>query len=102
MKNKIAIASAFIAASSFSFAEIALTENISVEGFVDMSYSHSDADNGAQLKNPLTPLVSTKLKSTGYSASVMSLPKLILSMKKELMALMLSKPSLTTRSLTVM
>ena len=48
MKNKIAIASAFIAASSFSFAEIALTENISVEGFVDMSYSHSDADNGAQ------------------------------------------------------
>lgn len=46
MKNKIAIASAFLAASSFSFAEIALTENISVEGFVDMSYSHSDADNG--------------------------------------------------------
>jgi hypothetical protein len=47
MKNKIAIASAFLAASSFSFAEIALTENISVEGFVDMSYSHSDAENGA-------------------------------------------------------
>lgn len=43
MKNKIAIASAFIAASSFSFAEIALTENLSVEGFVDMSYQDSDA-----------------------------------------------------------
>lgn len=43
MKNKIAIASAFIAASSFSFAEIALTENLSVEGFVDMSYTDSDA-----------------------------------------------------------
>jgi hypothetical protein len=46
MKNKIAIASAFLAASSFSFAEIALTENISVGGFVDMSYSHADDDNG--------------------------------------------------------
>jgi len=44
MKNKIAIASAFLAASSFSFAEIALTENISVGGFVDMSYSHADDD----------------------------------------------------------
>jgi hypothetical protein len=39
MKNKIAIASAFIAASSFSFAEIALTESLSVEGFVDTSYN---------------------------------------------------------------
>jgi hypothetical protein len=46
MKNKIAIASAFLAASSFSFAEIALTENISVAGFVDMSYSHDEAENG--------------------------------------------------------
>jgi len=47
MKNKIAIASAFFAASSFSFAEIALTENLSVEGFVDMSYTDSDADDSA-------------------------------------------------------
>jgi hypothetical protein len=49
MKNKIAITSAFLAVSSFSFAEIALTENISVEGFVDMSYSQgsADADQGA-------------------------------------------------------
>jgi len=39
MKNKIAIASAFIAASSFSFAEIALTESLSVEGFIDTSYN---------------------------------------------------------------
>ena len=46
MKNKIAIASAFLAASSFSFAEIALTENISVTGFVDMSYSSDKAENG--------------------------------------------------------
>jgi hypothetical protein len=44
MKNKIAIASAFFAASSFSFAEIALTENLSVEGFVDSSYSHVSAE----------------------------------------------------------
>ena len=39
MKNKRAIASAFIAASSFSFAEIALSESLSVEGFIDTSYN---------------------------------------------------------------
>jgi len=43
MKNKIAIASAFIAASSFSFAEIALTESLSVEGFIDTAYTDSDS-----------------------------------------------------------
>jgi hypothetical protein len=56
MKNKIAIASAFFAASSFSFAEIALTENISVGGFVDMSYSHTedDFDGGKESTNSYT------------------------------------------------
>ncbi len=48
MKNKIAIASAFLAASSLSFAEVSLTENISVGGFVDMSYSHTDDDFGGK------------------------------------------------------
>ena len=47
MKNKIAIASAFIAASSFSFAEIALTENFSVEGFIDTSYNDSGLDDAS-------------------------------------------------------
>jgi hypothetical protein len=47
MKNKIAIASAFIAASSFSFAEIALTESLSVEGFIDTSYTDSDGGNAS-------------------------------------------------------
>lgn len=47
MKNKIAIASAFFAASSFSFAEIALTEGLSVEGFVDTSYTDSSAENAS-------------------------------------------------------
>jgi hypothetical protein len=47
MKNKIAIASAFFAASSFSFAEIALTEGLSVEGFVDTSYTDSSAQNAS-------------------------------------------------------
>lgn len=47
MKNKIAIASAFIAASSFSFAEIALTENFSVEGFIDTSYNDSGAGDAS-------------------------------------------------------
>jgi hypothetical protein len=44
MKNKIAIASAFIAASSFSTAEIVVNDFLSFEGFVDMSYSHIDSD----------------------------------------------------------
>ena len=44
MKNKIAIASAFLAATSFSMGEIVVNEFLSFEGFVDMSYSHSDAD----------------------------------------------------------
>lgn len=44
MKNKIAIASAFLAASSFSTAEIVVNDFLSFEGFVDMSYTHVDAD----------------------------------------------------------
>ncbi|MEM7790017.1 MAG: outer membrane beta-barrel protein [Verrucomicrobiota bacterium] len=44
MKNKIAIASAFIAASSFSSAEIAINEFLSLEGFIDMSYVYTDAE----------------------------------------------------------
>lgn len=39
MKKQIAITSAIIAATSFSNAEIALTESLSVEGFIDMSWS---------------------------------------------------------------
>jgi hypothetical protein len=53
MKNKIAITSAFLAAYSFSFAEIALTENLSVEGFVQTSYTDSDGsgvDNDASFE----------------------------------------------------
>ena len=46
MKNKIAIASAFLAAASFSTAEIVINDFLSFEGFVDMSYSHSDLDAG--------------------------------------------------------
>ncbi|MGZ0656181.1 outer membrane beta-barrel protein [Coraliomargarita sp. W4R72] len=44
MKNKIAIASAFIAASSFSTAEIVVNDFLSFEGFVDMSYSQTDSE----------------------------------------------------------
>ena len=47
MKNKIAIASAFIAASSFSFAEIALTEGFSVEGFIDTGYTDDSIENAS-------------------------------------------------------
>lgn len=46
MKNKIAIASAFLAASSFSTAEIVINDFLSFEGFVDMSYSHTDSEFG--------------------------------------------------------
>ena len=44
MKNKIAIASAFLAASSFSMGEIVVNEFLSFEGFVDSSYSTSQSD----------------------------------------------------------
>ncbi len=45
MKNKIAIATAaMVAGSSFSTAEIVVNDFLSFEGFVDMSYSHIDAD----------------------------------------------------------
>ncbi|TVP81105.1 MAG: hypothetical protein EA353_02210 [Puniceicoccaceae bacterium] len=43
MKNKIALASAaLIAASSVSQAEIVINDFLSFEGFVDMSYTHTD------------------------------------------------------------
>jgi len=44
MKNKIAIASAFLAASSFSMGEIVVNDFLSFEGFVDSSYTHTDVD----------------------------------------------------------
>lgn len=45
MKHKIAIASAFLAASSFSMGEIEINEFLSFEGFVDSSYTHTDVDD---------------------------------------------------------
>ena len=44
MKNKIAFASAFLAAASFSTAEIVVNDFLSFEGFVDSSYSHLESD----------------------------------------------------------
>ena len=45
MKNKIALAAAFLAATSYSTAEIVINDFLSFEGFVDMSYTHTDMDN---------------------------------------------------------
>ena len=45
MKNKIALASAFVAASGLATAEIVINDFLSFEGFVDMSYSHTDIDS---------------------------------------------------------
>ena len=47
MKSKIAIATAFSVVSCISYAEIALTESLSVEGFADMSYSRTEDDSAA-------------------------------------------------------
>ena len=44
MKKTIAITSALAAASSLATAEIKINEFLSFEGFVDMSYSHTDID----------------------------------------------------------
>ena len=68
MKNKIAIASAFIAASSFSFAEIALTESFSVEGFIDTSYNDSSAEDASLNLNEVE--VSFLFDMGGVSARV--------------------------------
>lgn len=68
MKNKIAIASAFIAAYSFSFAEIALTENFSVEGFIDTSYTDSSAADASLNLNEVE--VSFLFDMGGVSARV--------------------------------
>ncbi len=46
MKNKITLASAFLAAASLATAEIVINDFLSFEGFVDMSYSHVDVDEG--------------------------------------------------------
>jgi hypothetical protein len=51
MKNKIAIASAFLAAASFSTAEIVLNDFLSFEGFVDSSYSHTSVDFAGENDN---------------------------------------------------
>ena len=45
MKNKIAIASAFLASFSLATAEIVINDFLSFEGFIDMSYSHEDVDS---------------------------------------------------------
>jgi hypothetical protein len=46
MKNKIALATAaMVAGSSLATAEIVINDFLSFEGFVDMSYSHTDIDN---------------------------------------------------------
>lgn len=47
MKNKIALATAaLVAGSSFSTAEIVINDFLSFEGFVDMSYTHTDQEVG--------------------------------------------------------
>lgn len=48
MKNKLAIASAFFAATSFSMGEIVVNDALSYEGFVDMSYTYLDEDGENQ------------------------------------------------------
>ena len=44
MKNKIALASAFVAASGLATAEIVINDFLSFEGFIDMSYAHVDGE----------------------------------------------------------
>ena len=75
MKNKIALVSTFMATSSFSIAEIVINDFLSVEGFVDMAYTHSDVevDNNS---NPTTVLVWIRLRSIGFSALTQYLQRL--------------------------
>jgi hypothetical protein len=45
MKNKLAIATAFIAASSLSMGEIVINDSLSFQGYVDSSYRRGDFSN---------------------------------------------------------
>ncbi len=82
MKNKIAIASAFLAASSFSMGEIVVNDFLSFEGFVDSSYSHTELiQTTLRVMALQTASKSIKLKSAGCSTSTLSLRKSIFSMK---------------------
>lgn len=47
MKNKTAVAVAFIAASGFSSGEIVINDFLSLEGYIDTSYSHTDRKVGS-------------------------------------------------------
>ena len=49
MKKTIAITSALAAVSSLATAEIKINDFLSLEGFVDMSYSHTDIDSDSNL-----------------------------------------------------
>lgn len=46
MKNKLAIASVFIAASSFSMGEIVINDSLSFQGYVDSSYRYTEFTDG--------------------------------------------------------
>ena len=68
MKNKIALASAFMAASSLATAEIVINDFLSFEGFVDMSYTHTDTDTDLPgILGSNNSYKSTKSKSAGSS-----------------------------------
>ena len=45
MKNKLKLFAAFLAVSGIAFADVALSETISVSGFVDMSYSDGEGES---------------------------------------------------------
>lgn len=49
MKNKIALASAFVAASSLATAEIVINDFLSFEGFVDMSYNTTESSTSSNV-----------------------------------------------------
>lgn len=51
MKKTIAITSALAAVTSLATAEIKINDFLSFEGFVDMSYSHTDRDSGGSNSN---------------------------------------------------
>ena len=45
MKNKLKLFATFLAVSGIAFADVALSETISVSGFVDMSYSDGEGES---------------------------------------------------------
>jgi hypothetical protein len=70
MKTPLTLATVFIAASSFSNAEIVVNDFLSFEGFIDMSYSYTDADADGHVSEYGAPLGAASISDSDNSYQI--------------------------------